>query len=45
MEDEYRESLLKSPKKYRYNLVQMYMEGQKIYRHNLQALIKSKNNF
>jgi len=44
MDDEYLASVLKAPKKYRYNLVYMYTKGLKVYSENLKALMKNRNN-
>ncbi len=44
MDDEYRASMLKAPKKYRYNILQMYLKGHKGYSENLKALLKNQNN-
>jgi hypothetical protein len=45
MEAGYREALLKAPKKNRYNLMQLYMNGHVNHAKNMVALRKSKNNF
>jgi hypothetical protein len=38
MDDEYRAKVLACPKKYRYNLVQLYLRGFRVLSDNLKAL-------
>ena len=44
MDDDFKASVLKAPKKYRYNIVQMYLKGHKGYQENLKALTMNQNN-
>lgn len=41
MDDDYRAAVLKAQKKYRYNLVQMYLKGHKGFSENLMALSRN----
>jgi hypothetical protein len=38
MDNEYRAKVLTCPKKYRYNLVQMYLRDSRVFSENLKAL-------
>jgi hypothetical protein len=44
IDDDYLASVLRAPKKFRYNLVYMQTNGLKVYSANLKALMKNQNN-
>jgi hypothetical protein len=44
MDDNFRASVLRAPYTYRYNIVQMYLRGHKVYTENLMALTRNQNN-